>query len=161
MKQGWQPSARQIDAELAAYRGGWVQEFRQRWPATLTMQTVMFGMFVFWRAGGLMLIGMALFKLGVFSATLPNKVYLAFVGAALLAGIPVIAYGVHTNFAADWEASYSTFIGSQFNYWGSLVVSLGWAGLIMLVCKQPLLRPLTRPFAAVGQMALTNYLMHT
>jgi uncharacterized protein len=159
--QGWQPSARRVDAELAAYRGGWVQELRERWPAALALQTILFGMYTFWRAGGLMLIGMALFQLGVFSASLPDKIYLAFVAAALLLGIPIIAYGVHANFAAEWDVEYAEFVGSQFNYWGSIVVSLGWVGLVMLACKREVLRPLTRPFAAVGQMALTNYLLHT
>ena len=53
------------------------------------------------------------------------------------------------------------FLGSQFNYWASILVALGWVGLVMLVCKSDLLRPLTRPFAAVGRMAFSNYIMHT
>jgi uncharacterized protein len=49
----------------------------------------------------------------------------------------------------------------QFNYWGSLLISLGWVGLIMLLCKHDLMRPITRSLAAVGQMAFTNYIMQT
>ncbi|MFQ5741629.1 MAG: DUF418 domain-containing protein [Acidobacteriota bacterium] len=41
------------------------------------------------------------------------------------------------------------------------MVSLGWVGVVMLVCQRPALAALTRPFAAVGQMAFTNYLLHT
>ena len=36
--------------------------------------------FLFWRAGGLMLIGMALFKLGLFSVTRSVKFYIRFLG---------------------------------------------------------------------------------
>ena len=76
-------------------------------------------------------------------------------------GIPLILYGVQRNFAADWSITYSFFQGSQFNYWGSLLVSLGYLGCIMLACNSRPLTPLLTPFAAVGRMALTNYLLHT
>ena len=49
----------------------------------------------------------------------------------------------------------------QFNYWPSILVSLGYVGLVMLACRAGALRTLTRPFAAVGQTALTNYLLQT
>ena len=49
----------------------------------------------------------------------------------------------------------------QLNYWASILVALAWVGAVMLACKSEAIRPLTRPFAAVGQMALTNYLMQT
>ena len=43
----------------------------------------------------------------------------------------------------------------------SLLVSFGWVGAAMLVCKHNVLRPMTRTLAAVGRMAFTNYLMQT
>ena len=52
-------------------------------------------------------------------------------------------------------------MGMQFNYWPSIAVSLGYVGLVMLACRTAALRPFTRPFAAVGQTALTNYLLQT
>ena len=39
--------------------------------------------------------------------------------------------------------------------------SLGYVGVVMLGCGTAALRPLTRPFAVVGQTALTNYLLQT
>src|SRR5262249_44367374 len=76
-------------------------------------------------------------------------------------GLPPILFGVHTNFERHWDIGYWKLLGGQGNYCGSIAVSLGWVGLVMLMCKQPALVPLMRPFAATGQMALTNYLMHT
>ena len=38
------------------------------WQVAAYEETVVFAVFTFWRAGGMMLVGMALFKLGVFSA---------------------------------------------------------------------------------------------
>ena len=50
---------------------------------------------------------------------------------------------------------------AQYNRLASPLVSLAWIGLIMLACKSTMMNTVTRRFAAVGQMALTNYLMQT
>ena len=41
------------------------------------------------------------------------------------------------------------------------LVAMGHVGLVMLACKLGLLRGISRRLAAVGRMALTNYLMHS
>jgi uncharacterized protein len=157
-----QPTPGEVAAQVAAFHGGgWRQEILERAPVALAMQTIVFAYYVAWRAGGLMLVGMAFFKLGLFSAGRSKGLYLSLIAAALGLGIPIILIGVHYNWEHQWEPGYSKLGGSQFNYWASLVVSLGWVGLIMLACQSSRLRPLTRPLAAVGQMALTNYLLHT
>jgi uncharacterized protein len=49
----------------------------------------------------------------------------------------------------------------QFNYWGSIFVSLGYVAAVMLVCQAaPGTAPL-RALAAAGRMALSNYLLTT
>ena len=110
---------------------------------------------------GLMLVGMGLFKLGMFSAERSARTYVTMIGAALFVGIPVILYGVRRNFGAEWSFESCFYMGGQFNYWASLLVSLGWVGAVMLVCKQGVATKLVRALAAVGQMAFTNYLMQT
>jgi len=160
-REGWQPTAERVAREVAAYRGGWLDQMRVRSPGALLMETVLFLMFLAWKAAGMMLIGMALFKLGVFSARRSRHFYLMLIAAAILIGIPVTAYGVHRNFAVEWDVRYSFFTGSQYNYWGSLFVALGWVGAVMLVCKSQRLAPLTRPFAAVGRTAFSNYILQS
>ena len=54
-----------------------------------------------------------------------------------------------------------TSINALFNYIGSLVVALAWVGLVMLVVTAGALSWLTNALSAVGQMALTNYLMQS
>jgi len=157
----WQPPPELVAREVAAYRGSWLEQMALRVPGAFAFQTFLFLILGLWRAGGLMLVGMALFKWGMFSAKRSPVFYLALIAVAVLVGIPTILYGVHRNFAAGWEVRYSFFFGSQFNYWASILASLGWVGLIMLACQKPALAALTRPFAAVGQMAFTNYLLQT
>ncbi len=156
----WQPTSAVIDANLGAYRGSWVEQIPTRSSTALAFETFVILIWGGWRAAGLMLIGMALFKLEVFSAKRSRRFYVTLVAAALLVGIPVEAYGVSLDFAGGWGVA-SFFQLRQFNYWPSILVSLGYVGGVMLVCQTEALRTVTRPFAAVGQTALTNYLLHT
>jgi uncharacterized protein len=156
----WRPTAEMAAAEVAAYQGGLLEQMRYRVPEALELETSVFLVWAAWRVGGLMLLGMALFKLGVFSAVHSPALYRTLIAVALLLGIPVILYGMQRNFASGWGGR-SFFYGSQFNYWASLAVALGWIGLVMLVCQKPSLTALTRPFAAAGRMAFTNYILQT
>jgi uncharacterized protein len=161
MSQFAQPTAEMVQKELASYRGGWLEQFLHRWQVSIASETMGFLAFVAWRAGGMMLVGMGLFKLRVFSAALPRKTYWTMAAIGFLVGVPIIAWGIRQSVASGWEPVYRQFLGGQYNYWASILVSLGWVGVVMLVCRNPRLGPLTRPLGAVGQMAFTNYLLHT
>lgn len=153
------PPADALAAEIADYRGGWLRQMEQRVSETLEMQT---SVFVFWALGrvlGLMLLGMALFKLGVLSARRSPRFYYACVAGAVVIGFPLIGTGLSYNEAIDWAAPEFFFLGLQYNYWASLVVALGWIGVIMLLCRARL--AILRPLAAVGRTAFSNYILQT
>ena len=156
----WQPTPEMIEAELAAYRGGWLDQQPVRSARALEFETFALISWGLWRAGGLMLIGMALFRRGVFSAECSPRFYAALIAVAVAIGLPLEAYGIATDFARGWPV-WSFFVGAQFNYWPSIVVSLGYVAVVMLACRTSALRALTRPLAAVGRAALTNYLLQT
>jgi uncharacterized protein len=157
----WSPAQDVIDGELAIYRGGWLGQLPHRMGTALFFETFLFLVIFGWRTGGVILIGMALYKLGVFSAARSKGFYAVLVALGALAGVPIIMYGAHRNLAADWDVMYSFYFGSLYNYWASILVSLGWVGLVMLLYKSNVLGFAKRVLAAVGQMALTNYLMQT
>ncbi len=160
LTNAWQPTPAMIDAELGAYRGGWLDQQPVRSKAAFEFETFLLLIWGMWRAGGLMLIGMALFAQGVFSARRSFRFYATLISLAIAIGLPVQGYGISLDFERGWSA-WSFFFGAQFNYWGSLVVSLGYVGGVMLACQRPALRLFTRPVASVGQAALTNYLLQT
>jgi len=161
MLEGWLPDAELINKEITAYRGSWLQQMDERIKEAIMMQTVVFFIQTGWRAGGLMLIGMALLKWGILSARKSKSFYLKLIAICLIPGFALVVYGMKTNFDAGFSLEYSFFLGSQFNYWGSLLVSLGYIGLVMLCVKSDLLKFLKKSLQAVGQMALTNYLLQT
>ena len=157
----WSPPADVVASEIAAYRGGWWEQMRARVPGALTLQTFVFGVWGFWRASGLFLIGMALFKLGVLTAERPDHFYRRLAAVTLPLGYAVVLYGILENLRAGFAFEYSMFLGAQFNYWGSIPVSLGYIGLIMLACRRHWLPGIQQRLAACGRMALTNYLGQT
>ena len=160
LQKSWSPNPEQVQAELKAYRGGWLAQMDERAPDALMMETLYFGISTFWRAGGLMLIGMAFFKLGVFNATRPPCLYWTFVLVGLPTGIGLTGLGVYRDFARDWDLS-CMLLGLNYNYFGSLFTSMAWVGLVMLACQAKILPALAASLAAVGQTALTNYLLQT
>lgn len=164
MEDGWSPSAEKVAEESQAMRGSWTDEITYRAPMVFGfMHLMMIPFWGIWRAGGLMLIGMALFKSGCFSAKWKARTYLAIWIGGWAVGLPVIAHGVRHSFATDWSQVDFMLVGSQFNYWGSVPAALGWIGLVMFVCSMvnPAMHWLTQALSAVGQTALSNYLLHT
>ncbi|MDE2763860.1 MAG: DUF418 domain-containing protein [Gemmatimonadota bacterium] len=109
-----------------------------------------------WRAGGMMLVGMALYRLGVLAAARPAAWYRRMVLAGLSSGLPLAAagtaYKIHAGF--DWERAM--FVGGLFNYVGSIGVFLAYFALVMLTVKAGRLPGLRNRLAAVGRMALTH-----
>jgi uncharacterized protein len=157
----WMPRPLSASAEVAAYRGSWLAQMPARIQTSIQAETFSFVILTFWQVTGLMLAGMAFLKLGVLHAKLPRRVYWSMIAVAVCIGIPVTLYGTLYTFTSDWNSLYAFAVGTQFNYWASLLVSLGWIGAIMLASRNPALLPFTRVLAAVGRMALTNYLMQS
>jgi len=135
LDKDWQPRPEALAAELGAYRGGWWTQMNHRVPTSFEFQTFLFLIGVVWRVCGLMLAGMALYKLGVVTAQRTRNFFAAMFAAGMLGGVPLVAYGIARNVAAGWDVRYSFFHGSQFNYWGSLLVCAGWIGMVMLAAS--------------------------
>ncbi|UCH84369.1 MAG: DUF418 domain-containing protein [Candidatus Latescibacterota bacterium] len=161
MSEGFSPPQEKVDEDLAAYRGSWLEQMPLRATSAFSMNTFAFFFWGLWRVGGLMLIGMALYRLGVFSAGRSDRFYSVLIGVAAIVGIPTVVYGIRYNMGTGWDPRYIFFVGTQFNYWASVLMSLGWIGTVMLVVKKGVLRGLTSRLAAVGRMALTNYVLQT
>ncbi len=161
LSQDFAPGSEKVAEEVGIYQSGWLTQMEHRVPLALALHTFVFAVWAGWRICGVMLIGMALFKWGVLSAERSRRFYQALAVFGLAAGWPLIAYGVVRNFADGWTFDYSRFVGTQFNYWGSLAVSLGYVGILMLLCQAKWAQRIMARLAAVGRLAFTNYLAQT
>jgi uncharacterized protein len=157
----WLSPPADLAREIAAYRGGWLAQQTMRGPDAESMETFIFLIDTLWKVSGLMLVGMALYKLGVLSAKPSSRFYARMAALGFGVGLPVVSYGVWSNFRAGWTVPYSLFFGSQFNYWGSVAVALGWIGLVMLWCRSALAEHFRQRMAAVGRMAFSNYILQS
>jgi len=153
----WEPPRAELDAEIEAFRGGVGQQIAARVPLALALQTTALAGMLVWRVGGMMLVGMALYNVGVLAAGRSAAFYRRMAVFGLCSGLPLaaagIAYRIHVDFA--WERAM--FVGGLFNYVGSVGVFLGYVGLVMLMVKTGRLGALQARLAAAGRMALTNY----
>ena len=159
--ENWQPSPEKVEEQLATFRGGLPGQIAARFKVWIMMAPMMFPLFGLWRCGGLMLIGMALFKMSFLTGERSQKTYLRMAIFGLVVGLPIQAFAIWQHFAHEWQMDYSMFLGMQYNYWVAPLFSLAYISLIMLLCKSDALPWLKRSLAAVGQMALTNYLAHS
>jgi uncharacterized protein len=113
----------------------------------------------FWRVGGVMLLGMALYKKGVLTDERSTAFYRRLVAGGVV-GVGIVVAGVAYVEANDWSAGAALY-WRQFNYVGSLLVAGGYVGLVTLFVRWRGEGLATRALAAVGRTAFTNYLLQT
>jgi uncharacterized protein len=156
---GWLPQEEQVQKEISAMQGTWVEQMDQRIFMAVFMQTFLFFMQVFWRVTALMLLGMALYKWGILSASKSSAFYVRMVLIGLPVGYFITGIGVQQNFAKDWFMDFSMFLGFQFNYVGSVATAMGYIGLVMLIVKSGSFKGLKNTMSAVGKMDFSKYIL--
>lgn len=155
------PPDEQVAEDMAAYTGGYQGIVEHRMPFVQMMQTQGLIGFVFWRVGGLMLLGMALMKLGILSGEHPNAFYRKVMLLGYGFGLPLVSYSAWSLQAHQWDMTFVFRVGGQANYVASILIGVGHIALVMLIVKSGAMKRLMDRFAAVGRMAFTNYLMHS
>jgi uncharacterized protein len=146
---------------LAVHRGGYWGIVKDRAGGLLAEHTIGFLLAGWSVAMGRMLIGMGLMKLGVFSAKRSRRFYVWMVAIGYGIGLPLIAFDGWELIQHNFSTSYEMHGGILYNYFGGLVVALGHVGMLMLIVQSGVLAWLTKRLAAVGRMALSNYLTHS
>jgi len=157
----WHPDQTQLADEISAYTGDFLEQTYRRSQDAFFLETQVFLSTNLWRAGGMMLLGMALYKNGVLTGERTNRFYFWLVLVGLFIGISLSSYGVMQNFAHSFNVNYSMFLGNQYNYWGSIFTTLAYIGIVNLIVNNGLLKRLQKRLAAVGQMAFSNYIAHS
>ncbi len=154
----WAPPQEVIDARIAAFRGSLSEQLAVRAPIAFALETSAFlGLFL-WRAGGLMLVGMGLYKLGLLTAARSAALYRRMAILGIGAGLPLAAGGAAYKLHHGFAFQKVMFQGALFNYVGSIGIFAGYVALAMLLVQSGRLPELRRRLAATGRMALTNYI---
>lgn len=161
LADGLEPSKEKVELEVQWHRAGYMEILHHNARESVFMQTYLLFTFSVWKVSGMMLLGMALARSGVTSALRSIRFYVWMACAGYGLGLPLVFCGGMSLIENQFDMVYSIRLGWQYNYLGSIGVALGHVAAIMLVWRAGVLRWLTRPLAAVGRMALSNYLMHT
>lgn len=172
VRKGWEemskselPKRENFLKAIARFRADYPSIVKSRAKSLVFEQTIGFVAAGWWMAGGRMLIGMGLMKLGVFSARLSRRAYWLMVALGYGIGVPLMLFDAYhqlsNNFFLGRRLWYSLDGWPLINLYGSLFVVFGHIGAVMLICQSGLLAGLQRRLAAVGQMALSNYLFHS
>lgn len=161
IEQFWQPGIAHLNLEIKTYQSSYLEQMPVRSSQALLLETEVFISLFIWRVMGMMCIGMACYKAKFLSATRSTKFYTLLSLSSLLMGYTIIILGVNQNLAHQFSMEFSFFIGSQYNYWGSIFVAIGYISLLSLWIKSNFLASLKRYLAKVGQMAFTNYIFQS
>ncbi len=156
------PSPEKIEETVEIYGNGSIGEifkFRAVW--SLVMQTQAFVFMIFWQVAGLMLLGMALLKAKVITGERSTGFYVKLVVIGLIIGLPLSIFATESRLNNDFGVIEYFACSGPLMIISSAVTALGYIGLIMLILKMNVRGFLKDRLAAVGRMALTNYLMQT
>jgi len=164
---GWQeiledhnPPAKKLQKSIDGVHGNYFEIIASHASFIIWMQSTGLYLYFFWDTVGMMLIGMGLLKLGVLSGARSGRFYLTMMIVGYAIGISVNAY--ETRLLIDNNFDVIAFAKASLTYdLGRLPVTFGHIGLLTLICRMRWLNWLTSRLAAVGRMALTNYIAHS
>lgn len=161
LSQFWNPPAEELSAEIAAYQGGWLTQWPMRAAIAMDMQTEFF-LSALWQITACMLLGMALYRLGILSGHGVSAQRLFQASVLLIpAGWLLTGWGLVTQVRLDFDVAYSLFSGMQWNLWGALLTALGYGAALLAWTRRSGDSGLRRRLAAVGRLALSIYLLQT
>lgn len=162
---GVTPSEQQLAAELATRRQGYLTNFR--WNTGVMAETLLFvvPVIMFWDALLMMLIGMALMRLGVMTGTRSRRFYWRLLAGGALVGLTVNGFEVYGRVASGFDALQLFGYFAPSYQLGRLGMALAWLALVMLLCgwatPAAWWQGVQSRLAAVGRVALSNYLLQS
>ena len=154
------PTPEQAREHVAWMLGSYTQTVARQAPQVLMFETLFFLTFFLWRCSGMMLLGMALYKWGFLDGGRSTGTYIRTAALCIPIGLALAWYGTveleRVRFALP-----PRILLDLWNYAGAILASVGYAAALILIVKYGALSHIRRALAAVGQMALSNYLLHS
>lgn len=158
LKAFWAPSQPAIADNIQANQSSWLGQMETRHFMAVEAQSEI--AFYLLRIVGLMLVGMAFFKLDFFGKRFTTTTLLTSATITFCLGLALVVFGVDYNFSVNWNLE-SMFNGSQYNYWGSLMMAYSYVALLLVFCRTNRLAFVKQLLASVGKLALSNYLLQS
>lgn len=143
----------------ALYREGFIA--RLSYNMSLAVQSELMQMvFMSGRLAGCMLLGMAAVRTGFLTLEWPARRYGVIAATGIIAGLLLCGTGAWHALATDFTPA-AVLQNRVTQYFGSLALALGYGSALLTLCKLDLAGMVQDILAAVGRMALSNYLAQT
>lgn len=152
------PSPQVVEEQIRTHRGGYLSSLAMRSRDAYEFQAPMFFQYIFLDVLGMFVLGLGLARAGIFDATRSARFYAGMAAAGFVLGLPLNYWA-----ATQWHAAgfgipaYFQFIASTQDL-GRFLVAAGYIGVVMLLV-QVNAGWFVQPLAAVGRLALSNYLL--
>ncbi len=157
MVKEWKPDSTKLAKTIATYRGSYWEILKYQAPLAARYES--WGIYRwFFDYFSMVLLGMVLFRAGLFGASQSRRVLWQMVVAGYGVGLAVNYFETSTILAANF--SVLSFLQSFITYdIGRIPLTMGHLGLLLLFAQSGGAGWLKRSLAAVGRMAFTNYVM--
>ena len=154
------PPRADLQKEVDNYRSGYVGALTERAQMVLKWHFIPVYFPVLADFWALMLIGIGLFKLGILQGDRPLGFYVRMAVVGYTIGI--VVNGISTYFTVASNFDPVTFmLANAPHQIGRVSIALAHLAVLLIALKQQWVPWLTRRLAAVGQMALSNYISHS
>ncbi len=158
--EGFEYTAEEQQTYVGARTASYTSALAQVAEETRRAQSWGFYRHIFFDVFSMMLIGLGLFKLGVFTLERRTRYYLALIVAGY--GIGLTVNTLETRWIIDNGFSLLAYSQSRLTYdLGRLATTAGHLGLLLLIARSGILPWFQHALACVGRMAFTNYLTHS
>ncbi len=152
------PVDEEMAAEIRAMQTGTLAEiWRRQAGVSLILQTVVAVKWWFLDALAMMTVGMVLYRSGILTWPASRNRYLVMIAAGFSIGLPLAVWQTSALLASDFHPLQDVVTKLTYDV-RRLAMGLGYLGLILWFSQAAGGRAIRQPLAAVGRMALTNYL---
>ncbi|NND95156.1 MAG: DUF418 domain-containing protein [Flavobacteriales bacterium] len=153
------PEEVEIQKEIAGYRGSYMQQMPFRIQGAIELQTFVFLYEQVWRACGMMILGIILYRTGVLTRKKSRAFYIRSIIIGFGVGILLSSIGYYRSFQNEWNGAWVMNVGHSYNYLASVFMVMGYVGLFLLWSASSSFRWIKNKTEAVGRMAFTNYIL--
>ncbi|MCV6627996.1 MAG: DUF418 domain-containing protein [Cellvibrionaceae bacterium] len=160
------PSDQSIADTIAKYQSGYTEllalqlNASENWTAAEGDQFLSILSAHFFRALGMMFLGMVLYRLGFLQGRWSRAAYFKTIKLGAVCGLFLIVFGWYQGHRSGWAyAQFNAPLGMHsLNIIGTVFLVLAYVSAIVLWCQGEGASKLKRRLQAVGQTALSNYL---
>lgn len=151
----------EMESEFATYWSGYIDIFREQAPVVAAQQSSKLYTDHFFDIGGMMLLGMALYKLGILTGQRSVQFYIVIAAAGYSVGGLLRGIETYELWLADFVTeTRDPSLFMPYNI-GRAAMTVGHVGLFAALMKSGWMTKAAKYLSPVGRLALTNYVGQT